>query len=322
MIKEQALPTKPTHTGAFTLEPAQRQARAVMRGGGISFLVLAAWWGVAAALFQWGSPITGQIALLVGAVVAQPITWALLKLLGGPAWLPSENPLRGLALANAAIPVVCVLAAMAMATKIPEAFFAAAMVGWAAAALPDATLYGMRIHWLFGGLLILIPVLLWFALPAILPWAGLIGVVMFTLFGPLILRSGNLLPADGSVPSMTQAAELSTSAKPSADTKDAERKDADRKAGSVRNAEAEKNGAGKKAEQKTVATNNDAARNDAAKGSVKDTARKDAGPDARGDAGKGAPKASDLSTPNAGSPDAGAPDAGSLGGQPPRPPRP
>lgn len=312
MIKEQALPTKPTHTGAFTLEPAQRQARAVMRGGGISFLVLAAWWGVAAALFQWGSPITGQIALLVGAVVAQPITWALLKLLGGPAWLPSENPLRGLALANAAIPVVCVLAAMAMATKIPEAFFAAAMVGWAAAALPDATLYGMRIHWLFGGLLILIPVLLWFALPAILPWAGLIGVVMFTLFGPLILRSGNLLPADGSVPSMTQAAELSTSAKPSADTKDAERKDADRKAGSVRNAEAEKNGPEKNAKVK----------DDAAKGSVKDTARKDAGSNARGDAGKGAPKASGLSTPNAGSPDAGAPDAGSLGGQPPQPPRP
>ena len=312
MIKEQALPTKPTHTGAFTLEPAQRQARAVMRGGGISFLVLAAWWGVAAALFQWGSPITGQIALLVGAVVAQPITWAILKLLGGPAWLPRENPLRGLALANAAIPVVCVLAAMAMATKIPEAFFAAAMVGWAAAALPDATLYGMRIHWLFGGLLILIPVLLWFALPAILPWAGLIGVVMFTLFGPLILRSGNLLPADGSVPSMTQAAELSASAKPSADTKDAERKDADGKAGSVRNAEAEKNGPEKNAKVK----------DDAAKGSVKDTARKDAGPDARGDAGKGAPKASDLSTPNAGSPDAGAPDAGSLGGQPPQPPRP
>lgn len=214
MIKEQALPTKPTHSGAFTLEPAQRQARAVMRGGGISFLVLAAWWGVAAALFQWGTPIAGQIALLIGAVVAQPITWAILKLLGGPAWLPRENPLRGLALANATIPVVCVLAAMAMATKIPEAFFAAAMVGWAAAALPDATLYGMRIHWVFGGLLILIPVLLWFAMPAILPWAGLIGVVMFTLFGPLILRSGNLLPADGSVPSMTQAADISASAKP------------------------------------------------------------------------------------------------------------
>lgn len=220
MIKEQALPTKPTHSGAFTLEPAQRQARAVMRGGGISFLVLAAWWGVAAALFQWGTPIAGQIALLIGAVVAQPITWAILKLLGGPAWLPRENPLRGLALANATIPVVCVLAAMAMATKIPEAFFAAAMVGWAAAALPDATLYGMRIHWVFGGLLILIPVLLWFAMPTVLPWAGLIGVVMFTLFGPLILRSGNLLPADGSVPSMTQAAEISASVK-TADGKDA-----------------------------------------------------------------------------------------------------
>lgn len=220
MIKEQALPTKPTHSGAFTLEPAQRQARAVMRGGGISFLVLAAWWGVAAALFQWGTPIAGQIALLIGAVVAQPITWAILKLLGGPAWLPRENPLRGLALANATIPVVCVLAAMAMATKIPEAFFAAAMVGWAAAALPDATLYGMRIHWVFGGLLILIPVLLWFAMPTVLPWAGLIGVVMFTLFGPLILRSGNLLPADGSVPSMTQAAEISASAK-TVDGKDA-----------------------------------------------------------------------------------------------------
>ena len=220
MIKEQALPTKPTHSGAFTLEPAQRQARAVMRGGGISFLVLAAWWGVAAALFQWGTPIAGQLALLIGAVVAQPITWAILKLLGGPAWLPRENPLRGLALANATIPVVCVLAAMAMATKIPEAFFAAAMVGWAAAAFPDATLYGMRIHWVFGGLLILIPVLLWFAMPTVLPWAGLIGVIMFTLFGPLILRSGNLLPADGSVPSMTQAAEISASTK-TLDGKDA-----------------------------------------------------------------------------------------------------
>lgn len=226
MIKEQALPTKPAHSGTFTLEPAQRQARAVMRGGGISFLVLAAWWGVAAALFQWGTPIVGQIALLVGAVVAQPITWAILKLLGGPAWLPRENPLRGLALANATIPVVCVLAAMAMATKIPEAFFAAAMVGWAAAALPDATLYGMRIHWVFGGLLILIPVLLWFAMPTVLPWAGLIGVVMFTLFGPLILRSGNLLPADGNVPPMAQAAEISASAKP-VDSKDG--KSADKK---------------------------------------------------------------------------------------------
>lgn len=214
-------PVPPPTTAS--LHAAQVEADRLHRSGSMMLLSMAAFWGIAAALYQWGSPLAGQIALLIGTAVAYPVAWMVLKLAGGPAMLPRSNPLVGLSLQVAAIPLVGVLGAMALAQARPDAFFAGAMLGLSAAALPTVTLYGRRIYWVLAAVFLLLPVIAWFAAEPLLPWFGLIGIVVLLVCGALFLRSlGGLAAAPGTAAGeeLPDAAEISDKTRAASDAED------------------------------------------------------------------------------------------------------
>lgn len=170
------------------LAAARSQADRYHRSGGMTLLGLAAFWGVAAALYQWAGPATGQIALLLGSVAAHPIAWLVLRLAGGHAFLPCSNPLGGLYYASAVIPVIGVVGAAALATERDDAFFASAMLGLAAASCVTAWLYERPAYLLVAAVEILLPVTAWYFAPGVLPWFGLVGIAVLVLAGGLLLR--------------------------------------------------------------------------------------------------------------------------------------
>lgn len=208
----------------MSMSDAQTEADRLHRSGSMMLLSMAAFWGIAAALYTWGSPLSGQIALLIGTAAAYPVAWLVLKLAGGPAMLPRTNPLKGLSFQVAAVPLIGVVAAMALAQTQTlagdkdSAFFAASMLGLAAASLPTVTLYGRPVYLGLTAAFLLLPVIAWFAARPLLPWFGLIGVIVLLVAGALLLRSlGGLaasapiaasreLPDDASVSPATLAA--------------------------------------------------------------------------------------------------------------------
>lgn len=171
-----------------TVAQAQAEVDRLHRSGSVSMLSLAAFWGVAAALYTWGSPLAGTIALLVGSAVAHPVAWLVLKLAGGPAMIPRSNALQGLSYQVAAIPLIGVVGAMALAESRPDAFFASAMLGLSAAALPAVALYGRKLYLALAVAFLLLPALAWFGAKPLLPWFGLLGVALLLVFGALFLR--------------------------------------------------------------------------------------------------------------------------------------
>jgi hypothetical protein len=167
---------------------AQAEVDRLHRSGAITLMALAAFWGIAAALYQWGSPLSGQIALLIGGAAAHPVAWLVLKLAGGPAMVPRGNPLAPLFYQICGIPLVVTLGAMALADARPDAFFAGAMLGLAAACLPSASLYGRSLYLGLAAVFTALPVIAWFAAKPLLPWFGLIGVAVLLVAGALLLR--------------------------------------------------------------------------------------------------------------------------------------
>jgi hypothetical protein len=173
---------------ARSFEQAQEEADRLHRSGAMTLMALAAFWGIAAALYQWGSPLSGQIALLIGSAAAHPVAWLVLKLAGGPAMVPRGNPLAPLFYQICGIPLVVTLGAMALAEARPDAFFAGAMLGLAAACLPSANLYGRSLYLGLAAVFTALPVIAWFAAKPLLPWFGLIGVAVLLVTGALLLR--------------------------------------------------------------------------------------------------------------------------------------
>lgn len=167
---------------------ARAEADRLHRSGAMTLISLAAFWGIAAALFQWGAPLAGEIALLLGSIAAHPVAWLILKVAGGPAALPRSNGLAPLFYAICAVPVVVTIGAMGLADARADAFFAAALLGPAAAFLPSASLYGRPLYLAAAAVFTVLPVVAWFFAEGLLPWFGLIGVGLLLLFGAGLLR--------------------------------------------------------------------------------------------------------------------------------------
>jgi hypothetical protein len=171
-----------------SLGQARHQADVLHRSGGVTLLTLAAFWGISAALYQWGTPTAGQVALLLGTIAAHPVSWLVLKLVGGPVMLPRTNPLNPLFYEIACIPVAGVVAAIVAARAKPTLFFAVALLSLGMALLPTAFLYGKNLYLLAGAVLIVLPAICAFVAVPLLPWFGLIGVILLIVAGGLFLR--------------------------------------------------------------------------------------------------------------------------------------
>ncbi|MGO3088739.1 MAG: DUF7010 family protein [Galactobacter sp.] len=194
-MKESAAP------GATTLADARHQADVLHRSGGVSLLTLAAFWAIASALSQWGTPTAGQVALLLGTLAAHPVSWLVLKLVGGPVMLPRSNPLSSLFYEIVAIQVAGVVVGIMAAQSKPSLFFAISLMGLGAGLLPTAFLYDKNLYLLAGAIMVLVPAVCAFVATPLVPWFGLIGVILLIVTGGLFLRldGGIGLPLPSSI---------------------------------------------------------------------------------------------------------------------------
>lgn len=136
------------------VEVAQREVRTVYRGGSVGQLVSGLIWLASAAAATYGSHRAGIVLLVVGGFFIFPATTLGLRLLGGPWKLSRGNPLGGLAMQVAFVVPLCLpLVAGAAAHRI-EWFYPAFMIVVGAHYLPFVFLYGMRLFWVLGFLMV------------------------------------------------------------------------------------------------------------------------------------------------------------------------
>lgn len=133
---------------------AQREVRETYLGGFVGQLVSAVLWAGSAALATWGSPRQAITLLVLGGVMIFPLTTLGLRVMGRPASLRRENPLRGLGMQVAfVLPLSLPVVGGAALHKL-QWFYPAFMIVLGAHYLPFVFLYGMRLFAVLAALLI------------------------------------------------------------------------------------------------------------------------------------------------------------------------
>lgn len=133
---------------------AQREVRHTFRGGFAGQLVSGVLWLASAALGTWGSPGAAIIFLVVGGFFIFPLTQLVLRGMGGPSSLRSTNPLSALGMQVAfVLPLTLPLVAASALHRL-NWFYPAFMIALGAHYLPFVFLYGMRLFWALGAILV------------------------------------------------------------------------------------------------------------------------------------------------------------------------
>jgi hypothetical protein len=139
----------------MNLPDSQREMRSAFLGGFAGQLVSGVIWLAAAALGTWLAPTAGMAALFFGSMGIFPLTQAVVRLLGRPGKVGSENGLWPLG-AQVAFTVPLNFLLVGAATLYRETwFFPAAMVVIGSHYLPFITLYGMKLFGLLAGILVI-----------------------------------------------------------------------------------------------------------------------------------------------------------------------
>lgn len=166
----------------MTVDEAQREVRSVYLGGSVGQWVSGAVWLLSAALWTWGSPRAGILALVLGGALIFPLTQLALRASGRPASLGAGNPFRFLAMQIAfTVPLGLPLVGAAVVHRTGW-FYPAMMILVGAHYLPFITLYGMPAFGALAAFMITAGVLLGFsaaALPALGGWLTGAALVAF-----------------------------------------------------------------------------------------------------------------------------------------------
>lgn len=137
---------------------AQRAVRVTFRGGFMGQLVSGLLWAASAGLATWATPRQAILLLVVGGFFIFPLTQLGLRLMGGPAGLPPDNPLGGLGMQVAfVLPLTLPVVGAATLYKT-EWFYPAFMIVLGAHYLPFVFLYGMRLFAVLSALLVVLGV--------------------------------------------------------------------------------------------------------------------------------------------------------------------
>jgi hypothetical protein len=137
------------------IEDAQREVRTVYLGGAVGAVVSAVLWLVSSAFGTWGSKNQAILAMIIGGPMIFPATMLGLKLLGRRATLSHGNPMGQLATQVAfTIPLAYPVIGAAVLHNV-NWFYPAFMVIVGAHYLPFVFLYGMKIYFALGGILVL-----------------------------------------------------------------------------------------------------------------------------------------------------------------------
>jgi hypothetical protein len=161
---------------------AQREVRSVFLGGLVGQLVSAVLWAISAALATYVSPRAGIISLVLGGALIFPVTSLLLKITRGRGSLSKENPMGQLATQVAfTIPFNFPVVAAATLYKL-NWFYPAMLVVVGTHYLPFAFLYGMRVFFVFGALMVAAGVMIGLYASGSFALGGWVGAAMLAAF--------------------------------------------------------------------------------------------------------------------------------------------
>lgn len=178
-------------TRELSVAEAQAEMRSIYRRASIGLFVSGIVWLTAAASSQWISVGWGIAVMLGLGFFIYPLTQLALVVMGGPASVPRDNPLRDLSVQVPLVgPMMLPLVGAAALYRV-EWFFPAMMLAMGAHYLPFAHLYGMKV----------------FLAIAVLMAGGGVGVALWVpeLAAPAAAATGALLVAFGAFESRARA---------------------------------------------------------------------------------------------------------------------
>lgn len=179
----------PARMNDMDIETAQADVRRVYRGGFSGPLVSAVIWAAASAGFRWGSIELSMAVLFLGGMLIFPLSSLVLKMMGGPAFLPRGHPSAALAMQSAFTVPLGLLVAIALGSVAPSLFLPASLIIVGAHYLTFISLYGMRLYGVLAGALVAVGAVAMFALPALRDVSGWIGTVVLLAFSVPLWRA-------------------------------------------------------------------------------------------------------------------------------------
>lgn len=164
------------------VQDAQREVRTVFVGGFWGQLVSSTIWLASAALGFWATPRAAIFTLVIGGFFIFPVTQLLLRLAGGPASLTRGNPLNNLGMQIAfTLPLSMFLLVPVTEFRL-NLFYPALMILLGAHYLPFTFLYGMRMFFPLGAILVCCGVAIAHYFPGSFSLGGWIGGLMLFVF--------------------------------------------------------------------------------------------------------------------------------------------
>lgn len=136
------------------VQDAQREVRTVFIGGFWGQLVSSAIWLASAALGFWVTPRAAILTVVFGGFFIYPATQLLLRLTGEPASLTRGNPLNSLGMQIAFTLPLSMLLLIPVTEFQLNFFYPAPMILLGAHYLPFTFLYGMRMFFPLGAILV------------------------------------------------------------------------------------------------------------------------------------------------------------------------
>ena len=138
----------------MTIADAQREIRTRYMGGFYGQLVSGLLWLLSAGLAAWGSPRAAIETLVVGGFFIFPATELLLRASGQKAKLSADNSLQSLGMQVAFVLPLSMPLLFPVCLFRLTLFYPALMILLGAHYLPFVFLYGMRMFWVLGALLV------------------------------------------------------------------------------------------------------------------------------------------------------------------------
>lgn len=139
----------------MTFEEAQADMRRAYFDGATGVVTSATAW-LAAAIAAWAStPQASIVTLLIGGMLIFPVSVVLSKLVGRSGFHAKDNPLAPLAASGTVWMLLAIPIAYGAALYRIEWFFPAMLLTIGGRYLTFATLYGLRVYYVFGAVLAL-----------------------------------------------------------------------------------------------------------------------------------------------------------------------
>ncbi|MDX2411089.1 MAG: hypothetical protein QNK34_03955 [Woeseiaceae bacterium] len=139
----------------LSIANAQQDMREAYYGGATGAVTSATIWLIAALVTTFATPVAGILTLVFGGMLIFPASVLLSKVIGRSGKHSKDNPLAPLAIEGTIWMLLSIPLAVGCALYKVDWFFPAMLLVIAGRYLTFATLYGMRIYWVFGATLAL-----------------------------------------------------------------------------------------------------------------------------------------------------------------------